>query len=340
MDIVLIPAYEPDEKLIELVKQLQAQELSVLVVNDGSSEACTEIFAAVAPYATVLQHPQNRGKGAALKTGIRYVLEHLPDCRGLITCDADGQHKVADVVRVREQLHRGEKFVLTVRKHRHGIPFRSKIGNNLSRFVYALLVNRYLSDNQSGLRGFDRTHLEWMVKVEKDNYDYEMNILYYAAKKGVRITTLPIEAIYIDNNESSHFNPIGDTVKIYRSLFYLARGTLIAFLVSELLVLLVSIFLGYRHFFLTLPGVAAISYLTNILLNKYICFKHTPCYDYWTNLIYTVISYFAYTFGCLLLMYAWPGIPLWLSYHIVYLICVPLRYYLHKFIFVAGQANH
>lgn len=340
MDVVLIPAYEPDDKLIELVTNLRAEGFSVLVVNDGSSKACDEIFKTVSTNATVLEHSENRGKGAALKTGMRFVLEHLPDCTGLITCDADGQHRVEDVVRVREQLHRGEKFILTVRKRRHDIPFRSKIGNNLSRFVYALLVNRYLSDNQSGLRGFDRSHLAWMVLVEKNNYDYEMNVLYYAAKKGVHITTLLIEAIYIDNNQSSHFNPIGDTIKIYRSLFYLARGTLISFLVSELLILLISVFLGYRHYFLTLPGVAAISYLTNILLNKYICFKHTPCYDYWTNLIYTVISYFVYTLGCLLLMYACPGITLWLSYHLVYLVCIPLRYYLHKFIFVAGQANH
>ncbi len=340
MDVVLIPAYEPEAVLVPLVEELKSVGLSVLVVDDGSGEKYTDIFETVSKTATVLHLPKNSGKGAALKTGIRHVLDHMPECEHLITCDADGQHKVEDVIRVREQLHRGEKFVLTVRKLRHDIPLRSKIGNNLSRFVYALLVNRYLSDNQSGLRGFARTHLEWMVLVEKDNYDYEMNVLYYAAKKGVRITTLLIEAIYIGNNESSHFNPLLDTVRIYRSLFYLARGTLIAFLVSEVLVLLVSVLFGYQHFIQTLPGIAAISYLTNILINKYICFKHTPCYDYWTTLIYTVISYFVYTLGCLLLMYALPGITLWLSYHIVYLVCIPLRYYLHKFIFVAGQANH
>lgn len=344
MDVVLIPAYEPDEALIGLAERLKENDFTVLVVDDGSGEKYADIFSRVQPFATVTAHVKNRGKGAALKTGMAYIQKNMPECENFITCDADGQHKVEDVVRVREQLHRGHDFVLTVRNRGKNIPLRSRVGNDLSRFVYALLANRYLSDNQSGLRGFARSHIQWLSNVEKDNYDYEMNVLYYASKRGIRITTLPIEAIYINNNASSHFNPIADTVRIYRSLFKLARGSFIALAVSEALVILASILLDHYNIEFTfqgasflIPSVGAISCLVCILLNKFVIFKTMPCYDFFPMLIYTVIWYFIYMLGCLVVMYTVPGFPLWAAFNIVYLICMPLRFFLHKFTYIASR---
>lgn len=339
MDLVLIPAYEPDESLIELCKQLSDEGFEVLVVDDGSGEKYADIFSSASQNAQVIAHKVNRGKGAALKTGMRYIRDNIPECEGFITCDADGQHKVEDVVRVRERLHKGDKFVLTVRNKRRDIPFRSKIGNDMSRVVYALLSNRYLSDNQSGLRGFSRVYLDWLIEVEKDNYDYEMNVLYYAAKKGIKVSTIPIEAIYIGNNESSHFNPIGDTVKIYKSLFWLSRGTFFAFVMSEILVLAVSIIFGYKYINFTIPSVGAICYFISFILNKYVVFRKTACYDYLATLIYTVIWYFVYTMGSILIMYTFECFSLWAAFNLVYLICLPLRYFLHKFTFIASKTK-
>lgn len=317
-----------------MAKNIKNEGFHVLVVDDGSGEKYSEVFESIQPYATVVTHTKNKGKGAALKTGMNYLLYNGIDFENVITCDADGQHKVEDVVRVSESLHNGHKFVLTVRTPKKDVPFRSKFGNALSRVVYTLLTNRYLTDNQSGLRGFNKCHVEWLVDVEKDNYDYEMNVLYYAAKKNVNIHTLSIEALYIDNNSSSHFNPILDTVRIYRSLFGLAISSFIAFFVAEALIVGLSLTVGYRDIFLTVPGVGAVSYFVCIILNKYIVFRGTPCYDYWNMLVYTIISYFVYTPLCLLWMYAM-DIPLWLSFNITYFACIPLKYYLHKFIYIA-----
>lgn len=339
MDLVLIPAYEPDEQLITLTRKLSSQGLQVLVVNDGSCDNYQNIFAQAAQSATVIRLAKNSGKGAALKAGMRHIRDHMPECEHFITCDADGQHRVEDVLRVRDQLQKGEKFVLTVRQWRRDIPLRSKIGNSLSRFVYALLANRYLSDNQSGLRGFSRVHIDWLIQVEKDNYDYEMNVLYYAAKKNIRIATVPIEAIYIGNNESSHFNPIKDTVRIYKSLFSLAGGSFIAFLVSEILVLAASLTLGYHQLLLTMPTTAAVSYLVSFIMNRYIFFRNTPCHDYFSTLVYKVILYVLYTLGCLLFMFAAPKMPLFSAFNLVYLVCIPLRFLFHKAIFLAGQTR-
>lgn len=339
MDLVLIPAYEPDEQLVILTRKLSSHGLQVLVVNDGSGEAYQRIFDQAAQYATVISLEKNCGKGAALKAGMEHIRDHIPECEHFITCDADGQHRVEDVLRVGEQLHKGEKFVLTVRRWRKDIPFRSKIGNGLSRFVYSLLANRYLSDNQSGLRGFSRVHIDWLVRVEKNNYDYEMNVLYYAAKKNIRIATVPIEAIYIGNNESSHFNPIRDTVRIYKSLFALAAGSLIGFLVSEILVLVVSLVMGYHHLLVTLPTVAAVSYLVSFSLNRYLFFRGTHCYDYFSTLVYQVILYVLYTLGCILVLLAAPWVPLFCAFNLVYLVCIPLRFLFHKAIFMASKTR-
>lgn len=339
MDLVLIPAYEPDEQLITLAHRLTEAGLQLLVVNDGSGPEYQSVFESIKPYATVVELEKNSGKGAALKAGMGYIRDHMPDCEHFITCDADGQHRVEDVLRVRDLLHKGEKFVLTVRRFQRDMPFRSKIGNNLSRFVYSLLSNRYLTDNQSGLRGFHRDQISWLVKVEKDNYDYEMNMLYYAAKKNIRIATVSIEAVYIDNNASSHFNPLLDTLRIYKSLFSLAMGSIIAFGVVELLVLTLSLSVGYYRLVTFMPTIAACGYLTEYLCNRFFFFRGTTCHDYFSKLVYTVILYIFYTLGCLLAMYALPGIPLFAAFNIVYIICIPLRFLLYKFTFIAGKTR-
>ena len=335
MDAILIPAYEPDEQLIELAKQLKENDFVVVVVNDGSGSAYQDIFTATEEFAHVVVHEKNRGKGAALKTGMLYIRDKLPQAENFITCDADGQHRVEDVLRVSQQLRSGQKFVLTMRKIRKDVPLRSKVGNTMSRVVYTLLTKRYLSDNQSGLRGFHRSHIDWMLQVEKDNYDYEMNVLYYAAKKGIRISTILIDAIYINNNQSSHFQPVTDTLRIYKSLFKLAGGLFIGFFAAQLWVLLASLLFGYHHLLITLPGAAAFSYLVNVIISQYYIFRHTRCYDYFTLLIHKVISYTLYTLGCVIFYYACPQLSLWASFNIVFFFCLPLRYWLHKFTFIA-----
>lgn len=336
MDVIIIPAYEPDRELVRLVDELSKSDFELVVVDDGSGEKYADIFAKVSNNAHIVTLHKNCGKGAALKAGMRYIRDNLPECKNFITCDADGQHRPEDAVRVREQLHKGEKFVLTVRERKGKIPLRSRFGNDLSKIVYALLTNRYLSDNQSGLRGFARSNLDWLINVEKNNYDYEMNVLYYAATMGLKITTIPIDAIYIENNASSHFNPIRDTVKIYRSLFTLARGTMISLLAAELLILILGIFVKNQYITITVPSVGAISLLLRILLDKYIFLKHVPQRDYFTTLCYTIISYFVYMLMCKLITLIFPLIPLIINFNIVYIICIPLRFFLHQLIFIAS----
>ena len=246
---VLIPAYQPDSVLISLVQALHRENFRLIVTDDGSGPAYADIFSALLPYAEVLTCPENRGKGRALKCALRHLAADPQGCRAFITADADGQHTVADILRVREALLSGSRFVLTTRTlHGKSVPLRSRVGNGLSRFFFSLAAGCFLEDNQSGLRGFSTDCLPWLTEIGGEKYDYEMNVLLYAARQELPITQLPIETVYLDGNQSSHFDPLRDTLRIYRRMLDTARGSVLAWLLHVAAILLLSLTLGW-HFF-------------------------------------------------------------------------------------------
>jgi len=273
MTAIVIPAYKPDNAMIGLLQELKKNQLPILVIDDGSGDEYKEVFTKAENYATVIHSEHNQGKGAALKKGFSILKETFPQCTNFITADADGQHSVKDILRVKDELETGAEFVLTVRNLSRKIPFRSKIGNDLSRWIYTILTGHYFPDNQSGLRGFDIKNIPWLLKVKGDKYDYEMNMLYTADKQSIPITTIAIEAIYIDGNKSSHFNPIADTVRIYKRLFSSAIASFIGFGVMELLFLFFSIIYDYDYIYITVHSATMAALLVNRLVNRFIIFR-------------------------------------------------------------------
>lgn len=334
-EVILIPAYEPDERLVELVERLAAEDLGILVVNDGSSARCASVFDAVSKLAVVLHAEKNRGKGAALKLGMTALQEKFPEATHFITADADGQHTVADILRVRKELQDGSEFVLTMRNLRRNIPFRSKIGNDLSRFIYTLLTGHFFRDNQSGLRGFHVKHIDWLLQVKGEKYDYEMNALYHADKQHISITTIPIDTIYIDGNSSSHFDPIRDTLRIYRRLFASATGSLVAVALAEILVLLASLLLGYERLRFSLPSAGAVALAVHLLVDRFIIFRHVRYRDSLRLTVQTVIRFALYTLSCKLLGYMLPWMSLWLSFNVVFVLYIPLEYWARKLLYIS-----
>ncbi len=330
--VAIVPAYKPDDRLPQLVSELHDNGLGVLVIDDGSGEEYQEFFARTQPFAVVLTHNTNRGKGAALKTGISAFKEYFPDCSYFITADSDGQHRIEDILRVRDELTRGgARMVLSTRRFKSDMPFRSRIGNTLSRLIYTILTGHYLTDNQSGLRGFAVSEASWLTEVGGDKYDYELNMLYWADKQRIPITTLPIEAVYIDGNSSSHFDPIADTLRIYKRLFKSATASFISLIVAELAITVISFFIGYRDLHITLPSVGLLSAVINLLINRTIIFRHIKYADGARIIVFSVLRYIAYTVGCLLLSLVFmPPLPLLLSYNICLVIGVPCEYLLHK----------
>ncbi len=241
--VVLIPAYCPDEKMTDLLDQIAEQYEYILIVNDGSGEKYAPLFEQAKKKATVLEHEVNRGKGCALRTGFAYVLEHFTDAAGVVTIDADGQHTPEDVRRCCEVfLKEPQKVVMGCRDFEGDtkIPPRSRFGNRLTSRLMKFFCDISLSDTQTGLRVMPFSILSEMLKVEGDRYEYEMNSIFRLKELNVAWTEVPIEVIYIDDNASSHFNPIKDSIKIYKVFFKFCISSLGSCLLDMLLFLLIS----------------------------------------------------------------------------------------------------
>ena len=137
--IVLLPAYEPEPGMLDLIAELSGQGFQIIVVNDGSSDACRSLFLEASQSAVVLHHPANRGKGAALRTGLAYIREHFSAPYAVLTMDADGQHTVPDALRVLALAEaEPECLALGCRRFTGKVPLRSRFGNRVTRIVFRL----------------------------------------------------------------------------------------------------------------------------------------------------------------------------------------------------------
>lgn len=242
---ILIPSLEPDERLPAYISDLSKNGFgAIIVVDDGSGESFQHIFHEVEEIerAVVLHHDVNHGKGVALKTGYRYILDHLPDVKGVITADADGQHTVADCIRLAGKLEDGEHAVYLGSRDFNlpDIPPKSRTGNKITSAIFKLLYGVWLPDTQTGLRAFHRDDLEFMLNVSGERYEYEMKVLIACAVSKIRLIPVTIETIYENGkNEGTHFHPIRDSYRIYKvilgSFFRFMGASLICFLVDQIL---------------------------------------------------------------------------------------------------------
>lgn len=152
--IALIPSYEPDDKLKKLVSHLSNYDFDIIVVNDGSNENYRDIFNSIKEMATVLEYPNNRGKGYALKHGLQYIKDHYTNFV-VVTMDSDGQHSIQDAIKLCEYtITHPNELVLGKRIRSGKIPFRSRIGNGITKAIYYLTTGVNIYDTQTGLRCF------------------------------------------------------------------------------------------------------------------------------------------------------------------------------------------
>ena len=220
---ILIPAYNPDEKLIELVNSLTSSHIEkIIIVNDGNQKHCDQIFDALPTNKKIelLKHSVNQGKGAALKTGLSYIHEHFANSVGVVTADADGQHRSQDILKIGQTLiDHPENLILGVRDFSKKIPLRSKIGNLITEKLFKIVVGQKISDTQSGLRGIPFDFIPDLLKIKSNGYEFELDMLLKCKYTQRYILEEKIETKYIDANKSSHFNPVFDSLKIYFELF-------------------------------------------------------------------------------------------------------------------------
>ena len=299
MNYIVIPAYQPDNKLITLIEKIhEKSDFHILVIDDGSSSKCQNIFEKAKQYATVLRHEVNQGKGQALKTAFSYIQEQ--NIYGtVVTADADGQHKIWDIFRTTNKASENpNKLILGVRAFTGKVPLRSRFGNSLTKALFKLQTGVGLADTQTGLRAFTTNLIPFMLKIEGKRYEYEMNMLLVATKE-YEIVEVSIETVYINDNEASHFRPIKDGLLIYKNIFKFALSSFSSFLVDYLVYVIAILFLptvptGLRIFLAN--GLARVtSSIFNYSTNKKLVFKNE------NSLVKTGMGYFGLAVGLFVL---------------------------------------
>lgn len=246
---VIIPSYQPDGKLLEVVKGLVEKGFEdIILVDDGSGESYAPIFgeAALFKEVTLLTHPENRGKGCALKTAFACCIKERPNCSGVVTVDGDNQHHVDDIYACCEKMkEKPDHVILGARDFSaKEVPFRSRFGNVLTKGVFRFVCGIKITDTQTGLRAIPAHFLPVMMEIEGSRYEYETNMLLELKARGIPFEEVTIRTIYLDENDSSHFNPLRDSIRIYKTIFAFAASSFASSLIDLVLFYLCISFLA------------------------------------------------------------------------------------------------
>ena len=277
--VAVIPAYQPSEGLIGLAMRISGSGYRVIVVDDGSGEGYEYIWEALRNMrrVRVLYHDVNRGKGAALKTAFEYIQWAGLDMNYIVTMDADGQHLVGDMEKVcRACWEEPDKLILGSREFGKDVPFKSGMGNKITRVIFRMVSGTKVRDTQTGLRAFHRIQLPDMLSVDGDRYEYEMNVLLSCRKNEIAIREVPIHTVYLDEtNSCSHFHPVRDAIRIYGNILKFASASFISFLADYLLFIMFLPLLSGFSYGLVISNVAAriLSAILNYSLNAKAVFR-------------------------------------------------------------------
>jgi glycosyltransferase involved in cell wall biosynthesis len=209
--LVIIPALNAERTIASVVRDCGAVNEHVLVVDDGSTDG-TAVIAHEAG-AEVVSHPVNRGKGAALKTGFAYALDHAFDA--VVTLDADGQHLPAEIPKffaAREES--GADLIIGGRAHLFGqmLP-RRRFANRFSARCIAFASKTNVTDSQSGYRLYS-VRLLRAIRLRTDGFEMESEVIVQAGRRGFKILLIPIDLGFVDGQSTSHYKPLMDTARI------------------------------------------------------------------------------------------------------------------------------
>lgn len=279
---VILPSYNPSERLLSALKGLIEQGFDdIIVVDDGSREECQRHFKAaeLLNECTVLHHEVNKGKGRALKTGFEYFLKNRPDRLGAVTTDDDGQHTPKDVMECTQLMERSGKAVFGCRDFSlPEVPPKSRFGNKITAFVFRAFCGIKISDTQTGLRAFPREYMPLLCETSGERFEYETNVLLEMHRARLEFTEKRIETVYIDNNSETHFHPFRDSVKIYAVIFKFMLSSGFSSLIDILAFTIINMLLpasldsGVRILISTV-GARIISSLFNFFANHKVVFR-------------------------------------------------------------------
>lgn len=211
---VVVPVHNNGATIESVARQCRAYVENVLVVDDGSTDReVARLFEGTD--ICVLTHPVNKGKGAALRSAIRYLLER--DAEWMITLDGDDQHFPDDLPVFLEAIPRHPESILVGARDFSGpdVPASSRFGRRFSNMWIRLESGASVSDSQSGFRAYPLRYLAHMT-LQGDRYEFEVDILTRAAWHGLSLVDVPIRVWYPKRKEDaiSSFRPWRDNARI------------------------------------------------------------------------------------------------------------------------------
>ncbi len=209
---VIIPTYNNHRTLANVISGVLKYTEAVIVVNDGSTDATTEILEGFSSL-TVLEHPENKGKGTALRNGFRKAIELGYEFA--VTIDSDGQHFPDDIPVFIERLNESDGNILLIGERnmaQEGIPRKSSFGNKFSNFWFWFETGGKLGDTQSGFRLYPLLRMPERYFTPK--FEFEIESIVRAAWKGVKVENVPVKVHYEQEGRVSHFRPFRDFTRI------------------------------------------------------------------------------------------------------------------------------
>jgi glycosyltransferase involved in cell wall biosynthesis len=208
----IIPAYREEKHVGDIARRTRLQLDHVLVVDDGSNDQTAR--RAREAGAEVIVHDQNRGKGEAIKTGLRHWFDR--QFTRVIILDSDGQHLPEEIDRfiAAAATAADPRFFLGNRMNNvAGMPFLRRIVNRYMSKQISGLCGQRIPDTQCGFRMLDRQLIPELLGGS-DRFDYETEMLIIASRKGYRIESVPITTVYSD--EVSKINPARDAIRFFK----------------------------------------------------------------------------------------------------------------------------
>jgi glycosyltransferase involved in cell wall biosynthesis len=223
---VLVTTYEPGRALLDFVEPLICAGTSaVIVVDDGSSSVREWVLhrLALEPTVHLVRHSAHQGRGAALKTGIRYFLEHLRHYTGLVTASAAGEYAAEDVLRMARALHRSPKLAIVAAREFPTANWgnrtqASPLADRVLRLLFRVFTGIAVSDVQTGLRGLPTELLPRLLRIRGRRFDYELATLLHIARSGYPLAEHAVPARVEEHSADPEFRPVSDSISMLRAL--------------------------------------------------------------------------------------------------------------------------
>lgn len=199
--LVMIPAYNEEVGIADVINGAKVF-LPVLVIDDGSRDRTIQVSESAG--ATVVRQVPNQGKGAAMRAGFRYALEH--GFEAVITLDGDRQHNPAEIPLFLESYQRTRGDLIIGARDFRKMPTIRRISNTIGRAMFSWALGQKDRDNQSGYRLISSRLMEKIVDSTERGFEYEVEMMAVCVKLGYRLEWVTIQTIYA--GEKSHIKPL------------------------------------------------------------------------------------------------------------------------------------